>query len=757
MGGHCSRRTYLLDLFLSDHPAVKAKLDNKIADHSFLVVHVPDGFEERKFGERHVWHYRDANWTAMEETFENIEWHHLQEDSTGDAADFFFARLHEIREAHVPPSMKSFQKSSLPWLNHTCEMAIVKKHIAEGSENYNEECEHCRQTLKEEHGKYKTKLRKQIENLPHGSKKWWRLNKKNLSRESTPYFFPLLQDGPDVWHRSPQKKTDLFVECCSAKNQLPLAVFEQAFFAQPPMMNEDFAMSPRVMRRLLFKLREDQATGPDDFGVVFLKRMAKNIDLPLTLLCRRIFSEAKWPHKWSRHYVVALFKKESPYLPSQYRGIHLTSIMSKTIERMIGQTLVPFLEARGFGTAQWAFRKKASAKDLVTISLAKWILSICNGCKIGIYLSDISGAFDKVSRQLLICKLAQLGLPNSFLDVLNDYLMPRDGYVTVENAISEAMLLWDMKVQGTILESSLWNAFFADVATAVPVENQEVNLFADDLTGTMTCAVTVSNDVLTSELHGMQARAHAWGRQDQVSFDPAKEFFKVLHSSQGIGEPFKMLGTKIDVEFTMQPCIENILTQSRPKIRAILRSKDMCTTKVMMNQYKTHVWSRTDYHNGALILALDNQLQRIDKMQHWFLHELDVIDTHAFVEYNFALPSLRRRIGMLGFLHKRILGVCHPALWTCLEIAQDQRLRYNDRCLLSHLAEVRRHSRSYNKSLYMYVLMYNRLSHEIVDIPSVTAFQAKLTSIVKDRARQQNPNWRCSYKNCKEGTDFFYG
>ena len=86
----------------------------------------------------------------------------------------------------------------------------------------------------------------------------------------------------------------------------------------------------------------------------------------------------------------------------------------------------------------------------------------------------------------------------------------------------------------------------------------------------------------------------------------------------------------------MQPCVESILTQSRPKIRALLRSKEMYAIKVMMNQYKTHVWSRTEYHNGALILALDNQLQRIDKMQRWFLHELEVTDTHAFIEYNFA-------------------------------------------------------------------------------------------------------------------------
>ena len=93
---------------------------------------------------------------------------------------------------------------------------------------------------------------------------------------------------------------------------------------------------------------------------------------------------------------------------------------------MIAQPLVPFLEQHGYGSSQWAFRKKSSARDLVTILLARWVLAISHGMKIGLYLSDISGAFDKVNRCLLIGKLAELGLPSTFLDFLNAYLLQRE-------------------------------------------------------------------------------------------------------------------------------------------------------------------------------------------------------------------------------------------------------------------------------------------------------------------------------------------
>ena len=217
-----------------------------------------------------------------------------------------------------------------------------------------------------------------------------------------------------------------------------------------------------------------------------------------------------------------------------------------------------------------------------------------------------------------------------------------------------------------------------------------------------------------------------------------------------------MLGTLIDCELTMVPCIESIVSKCRPKIRALLRLKTMYVLKSMLNQYKTHIWSSSEYHNGALILALPNQLQRIDKMQRWFLYELGISDREAFVEYNFAPPSLRRRIGMLGFLHKRVLGICHPALIQALPLDPVQAGRFHQQSLMSHWFDVRAHSKMYNNLLYMYILMYNRLPEEIVNLPSVSSFQSKLTNLARDRADQGQENWRCAYQDCKDVVDFFY-
>ena len=141
-------------------------------------------------------------------------------------------------------------------------------------------------------------------------------------------------------------------------------------------------------------------------------------------------------------------------------------------------------------------------------------------------------------------------------------------------------------------------------------------------------------------------------------------------------------------------------------------------------------------------------------MQRWFLHELGITDTEAFVNYNFAPPSLRQRIGMMGFVHKRVLGQCHPALCVFLEFRQDQGM--NSRNLVSHFEDVRGFSSMYNNSLYLYILMYNRLPEDIVILPSVCSFQTKLNKLAKVRAEQGHENWRCFYQNCKDVVDYFY-
>ena len=599
------------------------------------------------------------------------------------------------------------------------------------------------------------KIKTDMEKLPRGSKQWLGLAKQLLRKKCSSPLFPPLKGTDGAWLLDPVSKANAFATCWKAKNQIPDEVFEMPFFPSVPQMTDLNVIRTRSTFKELNKLRLDQATGPDRIAAVFLRRLSKELALPVAVIARRVFREG-WPAAWRVHCLVPLFKKGSVFDPNKYRGVHLSCVLSKVIERVIGNPLVSFLQAKGYGDAQWAFRKKSSARDLITASVARWVLRICQGHKVGIYIADISGAFDKVSRTLLLAKLEQLGVAPAFLDFLNSYLLSRQGFVTVEGALSECMLLTDMVYQGTVLGPPLWNAFFSDISIHVPEDGQHIQLFADDLKVDASCPVEVSSDTLRSSLAEAQERAHTWGAHNRVCFDPSKEAIRIIHPLHGDDEEFVLLGTLFDCHLSMDPCLDGLLKTLRPKVRALVKTKAVHSVPAMLNLYKAHIWSKMEYHNGALIIAGEIKLRKLDKMQRGFLYELGLDDKVAFVEHNFAPPSLRRAIGLLGFLHKRVLGLCHPALKEVFPFGTGRTRASHTMPLETFFDEVRGHSRLYNSSIYMYVLMYNRLPQVLVDCESVATFQSKLTQLATMRAQQDDGiSWRAAFQSCSDIVNFF--
>ena len=93
-----------------------------------------------------------------------------------------------------------------------------------------------------------------------------------------------------------------------------------------------------------------------------------------------------------------------------------------------------------------------------------WIHTICTGKKIGAYLSDITGGFDRVYKPYLLAKLQGFDIGAKFLNFLDAYLSPRRGQVVVQGAFSDDFEIANSVFQGTVLGPPLWNSFFSDVS-----------------------------------------------------------------------------------------------------------------------------------------------------------------------------------------------------------------------------------------------------------------------------------------------------
>ena len=121
----------------------------------------------------------------------------------------------------------------------------------------------------------------------------------------------------------------------------------------------------------------------------------------------------------------------------------------------------------------------------------------------------------------------------------------------------------------------------------------------------------------------------------------------------------------------------------------------------------------------------------------------------AFLDYNLAPIGLRRDISILGFIHKRVLGECHPSVKAFLRFSgiegkwHDKQLEtYSDSCICRQ--------NLYYRALFGKIHVYNRLPQHLVQAPSVKEFQSRLTHAAKERCGNGDPMWRRAFQGCAE-------
>ena len=293
-----------------------------------------------------------------------------------------------------------------------------------------------------------------------------------------------------------------------------------------------FAVRTRNVRKALKALDEDKSTGPDRLAGKLLKRCAETLALPVAKLTRKVLHEGTWPTLWKQHWLCALHKKRSTFDPSNYRGVHLTPVLSKVVERVLGEGFLGFLECSGaFGENQFAYRKKRGYKDLLALNVMAWLWALHQGGKVGVYCSDVSGAFDKVELERLVAKLHNKGLRGDFLRLLASWLGERTAQVVVAGEASTQTTLRNQVFQGTTWGPPLWNCYYEDSRNAVAQAGFTDSTFADDLNCYRVYTAGTRNEAVLEDLEDCQLQVHRWGATNRVGFGASKESLHVLHRS----------------------------------------------------------------------------------------------------------------------------------------------------------------------------------------------------------------------------------
>ena len=374
-----------------------------------------------------------------------------------------------------------------------------------------------------------------------------------------------------------------------------------------------------------------------------------------------------------------------------------------------------------------------------------WILGFSRREKVGIFLSDISGAFDRVFRPFLMTKCRTAGLNEMWCKFLNDYLAPRRAEVIVGGCSSSQYTLSNQVFQGTVLGPPLWNVFFVDVRQAIESNGCSEAKFADDLLAQKHYAAEIENDIVLEDLRICQEAAHSWGERNRVTFDGSKEHFVILHGRNTYGDSFKHLGVRFDTRLLMIEEITRILGRVRPKVKAILRSQRYYGTRDLVNQFKTHALCILEGSTAAVFHAATSHLARLDAIQREFGAKIGLAEEQIFMEYNLAPLKLRRNIAALGFLHRVALGLAHPDIAQLFPFESSSSHRFRTRL------SIHRHDKQLmdrcngsqndlvHRSFFGMVRIYNLLPQHAINMPTVSCFQKELTKMTRNVCQTSRP------------------
>ena len=404
--------------------------------------------------------------------------------------------------------------------------------------------------------------------------------------------------------------------------------------------------------RALQDLDSNSAMGPDKIHPHVLKTCAKEFTFPLQVIFRRSLREGRLPSRWKSSLVIPIYKKGSRFDPLNYRPISLTSVVCKTMERLICTQLRSYLETNSLlNPNQFGFRSGRSTIDQLLLVYNTVSKNTDLGGVTDVILFDFSKAFDVVCHDIMISKLKAIGLGGSLLDWISSFLHNGQMQVCVKDAKSQPRPVTSGVPQGSVLGPLLFLVYIDSIASQLC---SEYKIFADDLklyacvkhapgTTSATSTAMVQRDIDT-----LQATAASWClkmnpekcvvlrfARPRANVSPPQYFLdgqQIPHV-----DSHRDLGVTVDSQLKFHDHIRMIVNKASGLTHSFLKSTVCRSPAFMLFLLTTHIRPILEYcsclwHTGYIL-----DLRALENVQRRWTKRIDGMDT---LDYANRLRSL---------------------------------------------------------------------------------------------------------------------
>ena len=225
----------------------------------------------------------------------------------------------------------------------------------------------------------------------------------------------------------------------------------------------------------------DTAEGPDKIHYQLLKHLPTETLSLLLEIYNYIWQSGDFPDCWSEATIIPIPKPGKDHSdPNNYRPIALTSCVCKTLERMINDRFVWYLESNNiFTNIQCGFRKRRSTLDHL-VRLESFIRdAFLNKQEVVSVFFDLEKAYDTTWKYGILQDLHQAGLRGRMPVFISHFLENRNFRVRLGSTLSDPYEQEMGVPQGSILSVTL---FSLKINSLAKVLNKDVegSLYVDD-------------------------------------------------------------------------------------------------------------------------------------------------------------------------------------------------------------------------------------------------------------------------------------
>ena len=427
--------------------------------------------------------------------------------------------------------------------------------------------------------------------------------------------------------------------------------------------------------KLIERIRSNVAVGHDNIHAKLLKDTKVTIAKTLTELVNISYKKSTFPNCLKKGIVKAVYKKEDPEDPSNYRPLTILSTLSKVFERSAADQQMKFyMENQILNSFQYAYMKGHSTETCLN-EMTNYIYSeLDQGNLVGVASLDLSKAFDSICHSHLLQKLSNLGLGEKSLNWCKSYLSERRQQTKFKKYISCEETVTSGVPQGSIMGPILFISFINDLPESF--NNCKIVSYADD---TQILVSAKRSKQIKKMLETLINNAQLWYSRNSLLNNISKTETllisgkknteslsinindngqnKVLTSKSSI----KILGVHLDHKLNWNKQVQEVNKKAKYAVRNLQRINMLVPLKSRLLLYNSLVASHLNYGDtvwAGLNSSNKNKLQRTQNLAAKSILGMKKLEssTYALKKANLLPLEDKRKVHEAVYIHKGLHG-----------------------------------------------------------------------------------------------------